>query len=155
MPLPFGQTIYLWRRYRRLTQQQLAEHAGLPRPNLCAIEQGHREVSLTTLRALALALQVPAGALVDGVTPAVAAPSAQHLTRSVIERIAGAVGAKRRLVDRAEQALVELLRAVLTPQRGRKHAAETAWLTLRAHYPRETLQTLLQRSQMTPRHHVA
>lgn len=155
MPAPFGQTVFLWRRHRRLTQQQLAERAGLPRPNLCAIEQGHREVSLTTLRALALALQVPAGVLVEGVAPAVAAPPAQRLTRSAIERIANAVGTRRQPVDRTEQVLVGLLQAVLTPQRGRKQAAETAWLTLRAHYPRETLQTLLQRSQAKPRHHVA
>lgn len=154
MLAPFGQTVFLWRRHRRLTQQQLAERAGLPRPNLCAIEQGHREVSLTTLRALALALRVPAGALVDGAAPPTAAPAAQHLSRPVIERVAEAVAARRWPTAGAERALARLLQAVLTRQRGRKHAAEAAWLTLQARYPRETLQALLQRAQEKARRHV-
>lgn len=67
---PIGQTIYLWRRQKGLTQQVLAERSGVSRPNLSAIEQGGRDLTVQTLRRLASALGVNAGALVDGVTPA-------------------------------------------------------------------------------------
>lgn len=155
MAIPFGQTVFLWRRHRGLTQQQLANRAGLPRPNLCAIEQGRREVSLTTLRALAIALGVPAGTLVEGVVPPAHLLPAQRLSRSVVERIAHAAASGRTLADPAERTLVALLRQVLVPGRGHKRSTETAWLTLQASYPREVVQTLTERAQARTRFDVS
>ena len=66
---PFGETVLLWRLQRGLTQKELARRAGVPRPNLSAIERGQLEVSLKTVRALALALGVRPGVLVDGIAP--------------------------------------------------------------------------------------
>lgn len=155
MALPFGQTILLWRAHRGMTQAQLAQTAGLPRPNLCAIERGRHEVSLTTLRALALALKVPAGILVDGLPPKWDAPLPSFSRRS-LERIANAVAYGRPVKVPSERELVSLLCAVITPpfQRRRprrrglrvgKRQASVAWLTLKARYPREVIQTLLRR----------
>lgn len=67
--ISFGQNLYLWRIFKGLTQQSLAGKAGIPRPNLSAIESGRREVSLPTLRALAAALGLEPGMLVNGVAP--------------------------------------------------------------------------------------
>src|SRR3989338_8661616 len=121
MALPFGQTLLLWRRHRGLTQQQLAAAARLPRPNLCAIERGRHEVSLTTLRALALALKVPAGFLVDGMPPKWDEPLPSFSRRS-LERIANAVAYGRPVKVQSERELVSLLYAIITPpfqRRGR------------------------------------
>jgi len=144
MALPFGQTLLLWRRHRGLTQQQLAAAARLPRPNLCAIERGRHEVSLTTLRALALALEVPAGILVDGLPPQWDAPL-PTFSRQSISRIVNAVTTGRRVKAPAEQELVSLLQAVIAPRQAGKRQASVAWLTLKARYPREVVQTLLKR----------
>ncbi|MBI4335686.1 MAG: helix-turn-helix domain-containing protein [Candidatus Omnitrophica bacterium] len=65
----FAENVYLWRRFKGLSQGELAERSGIPRPNISAIESGKREVSLTTLRLLAMALGTTPGALVNGVGP--------------------------------------------------------------------------------------
>lgn len=66
---PLGQTILLWRHHRKLTQLDLAVRTGLSRPNLSAIEQGSRDVTVQTLRRIAEALGVRPGQLVDGEGP--------------------------------------------------------------------------------------
>lgn len=153
---PFGQTLWLWRLERRLTQDALAWRAGISRPNLSAIERGKREVSLGTLRALAAALNVRPGVLVDGVAPSSAEPGAARWSRQALERIAEAVVRGTSVREAREQALVEALRWVLRHRlsarrqlggraRRGKRAAEAAWLRLEAAYPREVIQSALQR----------
>lgn len=66
---PIGQTIYLWRAVKGITQGELARDSGVSRPNLSAIEQGGRDLTVQTLRRIAAALRVSAGTLVDGVGP--------------------------------------------------------------------------------------
>jgi len=65
--ISLGQNLYLWRVSKGLSQEELAQKAGIPRPNLATIESGKREPSLPTLRALAASLGIKAGALVDGI----------------------------------------------------------------------------------------
>lgn len=65
----FAENVYLWRIFRDLSQQELAERSGIPRPNISAIESGKREVSLTTLRLLASSLGTTPGTLVNGIAP--------------------------------------------------------------------------------------
>jgi len=141
--LPFGQTLRLWRNHRGLTQATLAQAARLPRPNLCAIERGRREVSLTTLRALALALEVAPGALVDGVPPPTSGPTA--LSREAIERIADAVASGTPPRHPADRQLTALLRAVTADAAAGRRRAEAAWLHLKAAYPAALVDTLLDR----------
>ena len=107
---PFGQTVHLWRMHWDLTQDELARRSGMSRPNLSAVEQGKREVTLSTLRALAVALDVTPGILADGIGPGQTAKSilpspgpSDHplprgeeksqpaLSREALERIAKAV----------------------------------------------------------------
>jgi transcriptional regulator with XRE-family HTH domain len=87
---PFGETVLAWRLARGMTQAELARAARVPRPNLSAIERGDREVTLCTLRALALALGVKPGVLVDGIGPE--APG-KAMSRAGLERVAAAAEA--------------------------------------------------------------
>lgn len=52
-----------WREHKKLTQEQLAERAGISKPFLSQIEGGKRAGSLETLRQIARALEVPVDAL--------------------------------------------------------------------------------------------
>lgn len=92
--LPIGQTVYLWRRFRGLTQLALARGSGISRPNLSVIEQGARDLTLETLKRLAEALEIPPGILADGIPPEEGAPS--RFARSQLDRIAQWVAAPAR-----------------------------------------------------------
>ena len=57
--------IKLWREYRGLTQQELANRAGISKPYLSQIETGKRQGTLETLSAIAQSLDVPLDVLTD------------------------------------------------------------------------------------------
>lgn len=57
--------IRVWREYRALTQQQLAEKAGLSKPYLSQLESGKRNGTTEILKKLAQALSVGLEELVD------------------------------------------------------------------------------------------
>ncbi len=84
---PIGQTIIIWRNAKGLTQSDLARRSGVSRPNLSAIEQGARDLTLGTLRRIALAMGVSAGTLVDGVGPESVLPKGTF-NRYALDRIA-------------------------------------------------------------------
>ncbi len=99
--LGFGESVYLWRITRGLTQSALAQQAGLPRPALSALERGVVDPTLRTIRRLAKGLGVRSGILVDGELPGVVTP--RRLSRAALERItASLVGgpAPRNLFER-------------------------------------------------------
>ena len=54
-----------WREHRRLTQDQLAQRAGISKAYLSQIEGGKRAGSTATMRKLAAALQVPVRVLLE------------------------------------------------------------------------------------------
>ena len=148
---PFGDTVLSWRLRRGLTQEELARRARVPRPNLSAIERGRREVSLRTIRALALALDVRPGVLVDGIAPG---EEEAPLSREAMERIADAVVRKGALADANEQALVEQVNHLVgsrlrASRAGRKgvrpsRRSDRAWLSL-SRYPPAVIQSLVDR----------
>ncbi len=150
--VPFGEAVLLWRLQRGLTQEELARRAGVPRPNLSAIERGQREVSLKTLRALAVALDVRPGMLVDGIVPQ---EEAGGLSREAMERIAAAVIQKSPLADAKEQALADRLK-YLVGSRLRAagpvakggvrlgRVSDRAWLSLSS-YPEAVIESLVSR----------
>ena len=49
-------TVKTWREYRGMTQEQLALEAGVSRAMIAAIEVGHKQGSVTTLKKLTKAL---------------------------------------------------------------------------------------------------
>jgi transcriptional regulator with XRE-family HTH domain len=63
--LLLGQRVRELRTKRRLTQQALAESAGIPQTHVSAIELGLMQPNLGTLLRLALALQCKVSALVS------------------------------------------------------------------------------------------
>ncbi|MCB9800410.1 MAG: helix-turn-helix transcriptional regulator [Candidatus Omnitrophica bacterium] len=66
---PTGRVITLWRLERGMSQKELADKAGIPRPNLSVIERGGRDLNLSTLRRIAAALDIRPGLLADGIAP--------------------------------------------------------------------------------------
>lgn len=115
--MPIGPALYLWRVSKGLRQEDLARRAGIPRPNLSAIERGRRDVTLKTLRVLANALGVTPGILADGVPPGHVRGAS--FSRWQMERIVkGALGrgpelpAQEREVARHLAPLVRDLRAL-------------------------------------------
>jgi DNA-binding XRE family transcriptional regulator len=57
--------IRLWRDHRGLTQQALADRAGISKPYLSQIESGKRQGTVETLAAIARALDVPLEVLTE------------------------------------------------------------------------------------------
>ena len=150
--VPFGEAVLLWRLQRGLTQEELARRAGVPRPNLSAIERGQREVSLKTVRALGVALDVRPGVLVDGIVPQ---EEAGRLSREAMERIADAVVRNAPLAEPKEQALADQLK-YLVGSRLRAagpvtkggvrlgRVSDRAWLSLSS-YPQAVIESLVSR----------
>lgn len=56
--------VKILRKYRNLTQADLAEKSGISRPYLAEIETGRKEGSITALKNLASALQVEIGLII-------------------------------------------------------------------------------------------
>jgi len=146
----------MWRLARGLTQAELARRARLARPNLSAIERGRREVSLGTLRALAAGLDINPGTLVDGLSPWSARQSTRPCSRDRLERIAEAVVTGGDGEDPEERRLIRALRRLTAAraaaatrrwggERRGKRATVGAWLLLSSGYPREMVQSLIQR----------
>lgn len=63
----FGILIREWREDRELSQEALADAAGLHRTHISLIERGERSVRLATVYRLAVALEVQPADLMPGV----------------------------------------------------------------------------------------
>jgi transcriptional regulator with XRE-family HTH domain len=63
----FGGNLLRVRQARRLSQESLAERAGIHRTQVSLFETGQRQPLLETLVRLAGALEVPVSALVEGI----------------------------------------------------------------------------------------
>lgn len=129
-----------------MTQAALARAARVPRPNLSAIERGDRDVTLRTLRALALALDVLPGVLANGTPPRDLVP----LTREGMERIARAANRESATDGPREAAIARQLRAVTNVRRAgklarRPRSADHAYFRLRSQLAGETLASLVDR----------
>ena len=73
--LSFGAAVRSRRRSLGISQEKLAERAGLHRTYICDIEHGARNVSLDNIDRLAKALEIQAAALFGGFEPALPTPS--------------------------------------------------------------------------------
>lgn len=60
-----GNAVKIIRKFRGLTQEDLAKSAQISRPYLAEIETGRKQGSIAALKLLAEALQVPAGLLLE------------------------------------------------------------------------------------------
>lgn len=148
---PFGETVLAWRLARGMSQAELARAARLPRPNLSAIERGDRDVTLRTLRALAVALDVRPGVLVDGELPG---RGERPLSREALERVARAAASGPAPSTRLDS-LSRRLRVVMGGRgssggEGRRlgpRAGDAAYLQLRATQSPQTIASLVDRAR--------
>lgn len=147
----FADTLYLWRTERGLTQEALAQAAGIPRPNLSTLERGILEPTLRTIRRLALALDIRPGWLVDGITPG--SEDRKALDRYRMDQIVSVVMDRGQLKNPYEQRVARLLKAQVShrfssrrplPRKGARETRRT-WALLRNLVSPEELNTLLGR----------
>ncbi|MGH3938891.1 MAG: helix-turn-helix domain-containing protein [Pseudonocardiaceae bacterium] len=54
----FGERVRVLREHRELSQERLAEHAGVHRTYVSSVERGHRNIGLENIHAFANALAV-------------------------------------------------------------------------------------------------
>ena len=147
--LAFGDAVVAWRLARGMTQVALARAARVPRPNLSAIERGARDVTLRTLRAIALALDVRPGVLADGLAP----QEPKVLGRPEMERVARATTRGGATEAPHEELLARHLRAATATRRagatGRRRragaAGDRAYFRLRTLVDAPTLASLVDR----------
>jgi transcriptional regulator with XRE-family HTH domain len=62
----FGRNLRRLRVAQNLSQEKLAEHAGMHRTYVGSVERGERNVSIDAIQALAKALKVPVAEFFDG-----------------------------------------------------------------------------------------
>lgn len=107
----FGRNLGAARERRHFTQARLADAAGLSRSGLSLVERGVREATLTTVLALARALQVPPELLLDGIEyrresqpdpPSKYGGARRHAARSRDREIVKLWGAGRSAAEIAE-----------------------------------------------------
>lgn len=151
----FGENVYLWRVFKGLAQGELAKKAGIPRPNLSAIESGKRDVTLTTLRLLAAALGITPGILVNGIGPLNF--KGVRFSRTALENIALASIGKAARLSPQEKNIAVFLSGIIRNRinaEGKKYnntlkkpqSYVANWLMFKDALGKETLSNLLSRA---------
>jgi CheY-like chemotaxis protein/DNA-binding XRE family transcriptional regulator len=120
---PFGTSVRVWRRHFGISQEKLAERAGLHRTYLSDVERGARNISLLSIERLASALEVPASTLLAFPRePAAAGPAPDFLPA---DDLADILLVENRMRD-VELALLALNRANLANRIQVAHDAAAA-----------------------------
>ncbi len=138
-----GVKIYEIRTQKGWTQAELAQRAGLAQANLSHIEQGRRDLTVSTLVRLAAALEVrPAELLEDRPE---AAPLT--LTRAHLEALAQAVLVPGSAVAPELEEAAGLFREALVDAGPRTSARRTihAWNRLRRRFSSQEIQSVSER----------
>lgn len=152
--ITLGRNIYLWRVERKLTQDELARRTGISRPNISVVEQGGRDITISTLFRLAKVLDVRPGILVDGVPPH--AISENRFSRESLDRISRWILGEKIRLKAEEKEFAKLTKPLLerkiAQSRGRLNSLpRTArkekrnWLLLRANYHPDDLKNIITR----------
>ncbi len=109
--LSLGHTIYLWRLKRKFTQFELSIRTKISRPNLSVIEEGNRDLTVSTLKRIAQALNVNPGILIDGVAPE--HQRKRTFSRESLDQIARWVVTQKGKLSPEEIRIGELTRSLL------------------------------------------
>ena len=142
--ISIGQRIYIHRLRRGLTQKELASRSGVTQANISNFEKGIRDVTVTTLFRLCLALEInPAG--IFGREPEL---REEKFTRPRIERLARAIVDKGFFVPRQDRPIADLMKRLI--HHGGKSflsskKTDAAWRQIRRRLTESQIHTILER----------
>lgn len=142
--LPIGQKIYLLRLQKGITQAQLRSRTGISQANLSNIERGKRDLTVSTLIRICLALGVKPASLFKGGSMR----SPFSFSRSFIERIARAAWGNPVKLSRPERNLVSLLQDLIPTLAHRKLSKkriDQRWYELRSRFSNKEIRILTER----------
>ena len=143
--IPIGYQIYLARTARDLTQDRLAALAGIPQANLSNIEKGKQDLTVTTLRRIAQALNLPPAEFFRE-EPRGERPL--KLTRPRIERLAKAIVKGNVRLNRQEKKTADWFREILPGMGTRKSKIKSmhrSWLELKKRFSSSEITVLCER----------
>ena len=127
-----------------MTQKDLAEKAGLPQPNLSNIEKGKQDITVTTLRKIAHALEMRPAEFFEEDDDRKKA----RLSRPMIEKLAKAIAGKKVSLTEKETAVASLFDDILPGKNKSKvriQKMRQSWLELRKRLHPEEITALCQR----------
>ncbi len=147
--LSVGQTIYLKRLEKNLTQIELVQKTGIPQPNLSNIEKGKQDLTVSTFLKICHALEVRPAELLDDLFDKTSRKPI-IFSRPVIEKIAKAVVHEEKGLSERQREIADLLKLILPAER-RKFIKQKdvyrAWMELRRRLNGEEIKILLERIQ--------
>ena len=139
-----GYRITSKRQDRGVTQAELALKAGIPQPNLSNIEKDKQDLTVTTLRKIAYALEVPMTFFFEEEKSA----AASALTRPLIEKLARAAALGGEKLNPQERQITGWLRDILPVKSVRKVPVKKmyrSWMELKRRFGSSAIQTLCER----------
>ena len=142
--LPIGQKIYLLRLQRGITQAELGSRTEISQANLSNIERGKRDLTVSTLLRICLALEVEPASLFK----AEPMHSSFSFSRSFVERIARAAWGNPVKLSQGEKNLVGLLRDLIPSLSRRKLSRrwiDQRWYELRSQFSNKEIRILTER----------
>jgi transcriptional regulator with XRE-family HTH domain len=132
---------------RGISQKELACRTGIAQANLSNIETGKQDIMVSTLLQICLALDVNPASVLDTGVKKQAHP---RFTRARLENMAASVVANLQPSRKEDREIVDLLRPMMLPGRGRRVSGKNAaihWADLRQRLSPEEINTLRQRVQ--------
>ena len=139
-----GQQIYLKRQDCGLTQAAHARKTGIPQPNLSNIEKGQQDLTVTTLKKIASALNVPAASFFQDPGP----EEKLRLSRPVMERLAHAIARGGGRLSPREKEIADFFRNIMTGQAANKIRIKKlypSWLELKRRFSSSEIQAIIER----------
>ena len=142
-----GQSLYLKRLEKGITQRELVQKTGIPQPNVSNIERGKQDLTVSTLLKICSAL----GAHPSELFVREAKPLYEHKTlfsRSFVERIARAVVHEKDGLSPRDRRIARWIREDL-PQsvktRTKQKNLHQAWMALKRELSGEEIKILFER----------
>ena len=136
-----AQAIYLARLQRGLSQQELADKAGIPQPNISDIEKG-RDLKVSTLCQLAVALGTSPEGLLKG-RVSLPVDKKRFFQRGNIERTVACIAQNKPLPEDLKE-IARLIASVTGDKKGKKEL-HLAWATFRSTFSGDEIDSILSR----------
>lgn len=132
------------RKKRGLTQAELAMRAGITQANLCKIERGRQDLTVSTLLRICSALEVSPAEVFEEEPP----PKPLRWTRTSLERVGRALAGGEERLPEAEAEVVECLKDILPGRQKRRLSSRRvyeSWSHLKQILSEQEIKTLVER----------